>query len=312
MALVDYSSSSDDDEPPPPPSKRLKGQNDGSDSKMPPLPATFHDLYASTVRQSVVDDPSLHQGRKRLHPHVPGNWPTHVYIEWHPTKAQHDTLDALVKKAQEELGGGIQLHNSLNSDLGTDLPLHISLSRPLSLPSSVKDAYFSSLTRSIRGCGTGEFAVRPAGLAWHRSPDSNRTFFVLRVVSAARGVSANDGTDRRRAAASTNPELMVLLTRCNRVAARFDQLPLYQQTQKESADEAFHVSIGWTLGAPDEETCLKVLGFFRDKEFDDIHTWHVPVDGVKAKTGNVVSHIPLTGHVETNVDDESVTSLYGS
>jgi hypothetical protein len=103
MALVDYSSSESDDESSGSDShhvKRRKGvdgiathssrsadgdtrsvSKDADASSMPPLPDTFHDLYASTVRQSVVDDPSLHHGRKRQVPHVVGNWPSHVYIE---------------------------------------------------------------------------------------------------------------------------------------------------------------------------------------------------------------------------------------
>jgi U6 snRNA phosphodiesterase len=95
MALVDYISSDEDETEdknalgtksgsPPANSHTLKRKREThltDTSELPPLPAKFHDLYASATRVSTRDDPSLHGGRKRITPHVEGNWPTHLYIE---------------------------------------------------------------------------------------------------------------------------------------------------------------------------------------------------------------------------------------
>ncbi len=89
MVLVEYSDSETSDGPQPDQTHSRSQSSRGikrklasaSESTLPPLPDSFHDLYASTARISSQDDPSLHGGRQRVKPHVEGNWPTHVYVE---------------------------------------------------------------------------------------------------------------------------------------------------------------------------------------------------------------------------------------
>ncbi|ROT39983.1 hypothetical protein SODALDRAFT_332134 [Sodiomyces alkalinus F11] len=299
MALVDYSSDDSEAETGPPPAKRRRSQIDGAErvneveyeatsvqevkvvdrakaatkqparqSDLPPLPEAFHDLYASTVRHSVVDDPSLHHGRKRAIPHIVGNWPSHIYIEWHPTAQEHAALSDLLTAIQHEHGHSQdhKLHSFLTSELNAPLPLHISLSRPLALTTSTKDSFLDDLTASLRSFSPSafpsacppanpsaicshscSFTVSPTTLAFHRSPDSDRTFLVLRVASNITTDSPHDPdvttteTDSVLTTAATsitstltgtgiigsNPHLCDLLRRCNVLASAYGHPTLY-------------------------------------------------------------------------------------
>lgn len=302
MGLVDYSSSESDSSPQRP-SKKLKSSTPPSSSHsqpqltsrpsstLPPLPSTFHDLYASTVRQSTTDDPTLHQGRRRQIPHVPGNWPSHLYIEWRPSSAQHSLLTSFLAELQSKVSQGVELNGFLTSDLGTPLPLHVSLSRPFVLSTGEKDAFLENVTDKINRTRIPPFRLRcEGGVKWHRTPESNRSFLVLRVRSSR----VKEDDEQEDDAVSHNPELTTLLTRCNTAVAGYGQPQLYQWADNARVGDAFHVSIAWSFAEPDDELRAKTGDVFAKSEFGDaIREMGFEVDGVKAKIGNVVHHIPL-------------------
>lgn len=270
--LVDYSSSSsssEDERSPNPasnalPPRKKRKTNPTAEPSLPDLPATFHDLYASTVRTATNDDPSLHQGRKRVIPHVAGNWPSHIYIEWHPSPSQHALLANLLDEVRSACGpvagantNGHGLTSFLTSDLGSPLPLHISLSRPIVLRTEQKDSFLVDISDLLSGGGGGggqtAFEVGVHDLAWHRSPDSDRSFLVLRVRSTTcNGNLENDNNDdddnnnkNTTKSPSTsaqhgtiNPELTALLRRCNSIVAQYGQPRLYAQSPKSQQNKS--------------------------------------------------------------------------
>lgn len=104
---------------------------------------------------------------------------------------------------------------------------------------------------------------------------------------------------------------MRLLSACNDVVQSFNQSILYQTKETDSADEAFHISIGWALDLPVDEESNKALAAFGDEDFQSIKSWKVSVPGVKVKIGNVVSHLPLSAGAASTASKGLSKSLFG-
>lgn len=131
------------------------------------------------------------------------------------------------------------IHSLLQNDLGVSLPLHISLSRPLTLKTEQKGDFLSRLQEAVSESNIRAFHATPKDLAWHSNENSTRSFLVLRLQRSA---------DR---------EMACLLEECNKIAIDFDQLLLYASTDKRGkvqtapeVGEKFHVSVAWSLGDP--------------------------------------------------------------
>ncbi|KAJ5675112.1 uncharacterized protein N7477_005046 [Penicillium maclennaniae] len=279
MSLVQYSDSESepDAETLSPPSKKLHLATGVS---LPPLPAAFHDLYASGTRVSVKDDPSLHGGRKRVIPHVEGNWPSHLYLE---SKNELALLADLIAQAQGQ-SNGQSVHSLLRSDLGAQLPLHISLSRPVVLRTEQRSSFTELLRKSIRDSHIAPFSVLPDSLKWVSNYEKTRWFLVLHV------------------ARPQNNELNNLLHLSNRTLASFDQPPLYaplrdlrphassaRDRQHLDYSDCFHISIAWSLAEPAEEDVGRVEAI----NLKDVKGLEVRFDSIKAKIGNHVESISL-------------------
>ncbi|KAF1840571.1 uncharacterized protein K460DRAFT_390065 [Cucurbitaria berberidis CBS 394.84] len=288
------------------PVKRKRTENTGDD--LPPLPSAFHDLYSTNARLSTSDDPSLHGGRKRAVPHVEGNWPSHVFLEWIPSQAECLDLHSLIHHVKDLLNRQNEARTkkvpipditpSLQSELGATLPLHVSLSRTLQIKTENRESFLETLRSSLRRVAVRAFHFGFNGLKWVPNFERNRWFLVLAINKPE------------------HDELNRVLNACNDAAEDCGHLGLYTggqgdgpmqdnstsntserrkggQTKSEKADhsEYFHVSIAWNLTEPDPEWISLVQNI-------DISKYIQPpqesFDAVKARVGNVVHNIALT------------------
>ncbi|KAK2745006.1 poly(U)-specific 3'-to-5' RNA exonuclease [Onygenales sp. PD_40] len=316
MALVAYSDSDSDESgksgssPPsnpsrPPKRQRIErgdGDSNAARSILPRLPTEFRDLYTTNSRISVQDDPSLHDGRKRVAPHVVGNWPTHIYLEWYPTTAELATLERVISQSEDKLHNAFKIHTLLFSDLGVQLPLHISLSRPVVLVTEDRHPFKDLLDDAVRESEIRpiqRFGVKIGGLDWVSNFEKTRWFLVLRVNKPV------------------NNELNRLLGISNTSLAAFGQPPLYQNASPSEREgkkrhfrdqekgpnsaslgdysDCFHMSIAWSLTEPSNEDKQRVSSI----DLGKLKEIEVRFNCVKVKIGNGLHNLELPAGVVT-------------
>lgn len=303
MVLVDYSDSSSESDG----GDLIKGDRQGSrkrkaeqieDSEhalskakpLPPLPASFHSLYATNVRASTTDDPSLHAGRTRQVPHVVGNWPTHVYLEWYPSQRELAMLDRVLQRLRQmtqtaERSPKSQVHDFLRSELGAQQPLHISLSAPLVLSTEQKESFLDSISTRLNHAHIKPFTTEATKIEWVANHDRTRFFLVLKLSRPE------------------EDELNKLLSMCNSTARQFNlpqlyadsvdasQIQLKTKTQQTMIDrtDAFHISVAWNLDEPGDHAPQSLA----DSIGDQLQSLKVSFSVLKLKIGNVITDMPF-------------------
>jgi U6 snRNA phosphodiesterase len=310
--LVEYSSDSStshDEASPNPKRRKLEPpKNSGRastqpkaslpETSLPTLPTTFYSLYATNVRTTTSDDPTLHAGRTRQVAHKAGNWPTHVYLEWYAQPESEAAIESIISTAQNALSSRTQttiavgLVSFLRSPLGVKHPLHISLSAPLVLQTEQKDAFLTSLKDDIRLKAARAFDVFPVGVEW--VPNFDRTcYFLVLKLARPRGNDLNRLLEASNAAAR---KLGLVELYCHgdgeQVGKRRKGQRVgegWKKTEEGEWDSYFHISIAWMLEPPSESARTAL----HDVLPSGFGKTPIQFEVVKIKIGNVVHDVAL-------------------
>lgn len=174
--------------------------------KLPPLPSSFYDLYTSKPASGSSHPETDKNGKVRVLPHVQGQWPTHVYLEWKPDihwrrlQKLNLAIAAQIDALGEARGGDSSYHSLATSEIGVRLPLHVSLSDTLMPTTASKQQLVDNITTALAGW-QGPVAI-DLGLAKLRvvvNQQNTRAFVVLSLTSEpiVQLVEAVNGAARR-------------------------------------------------------------------------------------------------------------------
>ncbi|OBT51175.1 hypothetical protein VE04_07862 [Pseudogymnoascus sp. 24MN13] len=223
----------------------------------------------------------------------------------YPNPTEHELLTSLVDSFRDQSRYGpeyerdLDVQSLLTSGLGSPLPLHISLSRPIGFSTATKDAFLTSIQTAISNSDIHHFPITFNGCDWASNYEGTRWFLALRVAKPL------------------EDNLNKLLRVCNDTVQSHGQPPLYASARPPDPDtpaqnklpprppsnspspqkdlsSSFHISIAWALTGPSKTS--DTPKYPSAPEIEKLNSASTPIvaSEIKAKIGNVVTSIPLS------------------
>lgn len=192
------------------------------------------------------------------------------------SSAEHKLLSDVLEAVRQAGGLPSDTVSLLENQLGVQLPLHISLSRPLALKTQHKGIFVEDLQAAIEAEGVRAFDVRPLELVWHPNEHGTRSFLVLSLERPA------------------GNELNRMLRACNALAKKLGQPTLYTGGRVRDVD-SFHISIAWSLELR-ESSCVQSVALPQSlpaKLAERLQALRIGFSELKVRIGQDVSSIAL-------------------
>ncbi|KAJ0178280.1 hypothetical protein K1T71_006103 [Dendrolimus kikuchii] len=218
--------------------------------KRPRLPIPDLSFVSSAEEDIQIDLPHLHGGRIRSFPHVRGNWPTFVYVNY-----DGDSYHCL--KAVNKLKDIVIAH-STTQDWQICEDFHISLSRTVVLKYHWINTFNKSLQKALSDFLS--FDIYFSSVKVYCNEENSRTFISLEVDILCQKYLTNISKE------------------VDKLLAEF-KLPIFYEKP------SFHMSILWANGNKKSDIC-KIVEELNDVLNQEMSSRTVHVDKVLCKIGN--------------------------